>query len=162
MSIRRGVVSGLVVAIVLLLGSAGRAQEISAEAWEELRELQGEILEGRKAIVEENLALTTVEAKSFWPVYQDYRNAREALAKRSAKLIEAYAEHYDSMDDGKAEALLAEWLDIERDETALREGYAAKVATVLPARKTVRFFQIENKLDAITQLDVTLRIPLVE
>jgi hypothetical protein len=161
MSIRRGVVSGLVVATVLL-GSTGRAQEISADAWEELRELQGEILEDRKAIVEVNLALTPAEAKAFWPVYGDYRTAREALATRSANLIEAYAEHYDSMDDGKAEALLAEWLDIERDETALREGYAAKMGTVLPARKTVRFFQIENKLDAITQLDVTLRIPLVK
>jgi hypothetical protein len=161
MSIRRGVVLGLVVATVLF-GSTGRAQEISAEAWEELRELQGEILDDRKAIVAENLGLSADEARAFWPVYRDYRMAREALATRSAKLIEAYAEHYDSMDDSKAEALLAEWLDIERGETALREGYAAKVATVLPARKTVRFFQIENKLDAITQLDVTLRIPLVE
>ena len=161
MSIRRGVVSGLVVAAVLI-ASTGWTQEISAAAWEELRELQGEILEDRKAIVEENLALTPGEAKAFWPVYTDYRKAREALATRSANLIEAYAEQYDSMDDGKAEALLAEWLDIERDETALREGYAAKMGTVLPARKTVRFFQIENKLDAITQLDVTLRIPLVK
>jgi len=161
MSIRRGVVSGLVVATVLL-GSTGRAQELSAEAWEELRELQGEILEDRKAIVEENLALTAEEAKAFWPVYGDYRKAREVLGERSANLIEAYAEHYDSMDEGKAEALLAEWLAIERDETALREGYAAKVGTVLPARKTVRFFQIESKLDAIMRLDVTLRIPLVD
>jgi hypothetical protein len=161
MSMRGAGVAVLVVSL-LLLGGPGRAQEISAEAWEELRDLQAEILEDRKAIVEENLALTAEEAKAFWPVYEDYRKAREALATRSAKLIESYAEHYDSMDDGKAEALLAEWLEIERGETALREGYSAKVATVLPARKTVRFFQIENKLDVIMQLDVTLRIPLVE
>jgi hypothetical protein len=161
MSMRRVWAAGLV-ASLFLLGAPGRAQEISAEAWEELRELQGEILEDRKAIIEENLALSAEEEEAFWPVYQDYRKAREALAARSAKLIEAYAEHYDSMDDGKAEALLAEWLEIERGETALREGYSAKVNTVLPARKTVRFFQIENKLDAIMQLDVSLRIPLVE
>ena len=80
MSIRRGVVSGLVLATVLL-GSTGRAQELSAEAWEELRELQGEILEDRKAIVEENLALTAEEAKAFWPVYGDYRKAREVLGE---------------------------------------------------------------------------------
>ena len=150
------------VAGLFMLGSPGRTQEISAESWEELRELQREIVEDRKAIVEENLSLTADEAKAFWPVYQDYRKAREALAIRTAKLIEAYAEHYDSIDDGKAGALLAEWLEIERGETALREGYSAKVNTVLPARKTVRFFQIESKLDAIMQLDVTLRIPLVE
>jgi hypothetical protein len=66
------------------------------------------------------------------------------------------------MNDDKAKALLTEWLDIERDETTLRDGYAAKVGMVLPPRKTLRFFQIENKLDAIMALDVTLRIPLVE
>lgn len=161
MSIKRGVVSGLVVATVLI-ASTGRTQEISTAAWEELRELQGEILEDRKAIVEENLALTSAEAKGFWPVYEEYRGAREALSERSAKLIETYAEHYETMNDDKAKALLTEWLDIERDETTLRDAYAAKVGMVLPPRKTLRFFQIENKLDAIMALDVTLRIPLVE
>jgi hypothetical protein len=161
MSIKRGVVSGLVVATVLV-ASTGRTQEISTGAWEELRELQGEIPEDRKAIVEENLALTSAEAKAFWPVYEEYRGAREALSERSATLIEAYAEHYETMNDDKAKALLTEWLDIERDETTLRDGYAAKVGMVLPPRKTLRFFQIENKLDAIMALDVTLRIPLVE
>jgi hypothetical protein len=84
MSIKRGVVSGLVVATVLV-ASTGRTQEISTGAWEELRELQGEIPEDRKAIVEENLALTSAEAKAFWPVYEEYRGAREALSDRGVR-----------------------------------------------------------------------------
>jgi uncharacterized protein (UPF0216 family) len=84
------------------------------------------------------------------------------LQGRTEKLVEAYAEHVDSMDEAKAEALMKEWLAIEADSVALRKRYARKVRRVLPAQKTVRFFQIENKLDALMTLDLTLRIPLVE
>ena len=161
MSMRRSAVLAPVVA-VFLLGSVGQAQEISVEAWEELRELQAEIVEERDAIVKENLSLTDAEKEKFLPLYEEYRTAVTGLRGRTEKLVEAYAEHVDSMDEAKAEALMKEWLAIEADSVALRKRYARKVRRVLPAQKTVRFFQIENKLDALMTLDLTLRIPLVE
>ena len=85
-----------------------------------------------------------------------------ALHERTANLVEAYAEHYLTMDEAKAEALMKEWMAIETEAAALQKKYVPKVRGVLPAKKTVRFFQIENKLDAIMDLDLTLRIPLVE
>ena len=44
MSMRRSLVAGLVVAL-FLPGTASQAQEMSVEAWEELRGLQAEIRE---------------------------------------------------------------------------------------------------------------------
>ena len=161
MSIRRGIVSGLTVAAFLTAGSA-LAQEISVEAWEELRELQQEIVDDREDIVAANLDLTEGELEAFLPIYKEYRGASKALHKRTADLIEAYAEHYLTMNEQKAEALMEEWIAIESEELALRKKYAAKTRAVLSAMKTVRFFQIENKLDALMDLDLTLRIPLVE
>ena len=161
MSIRARVVSGAVVAAFLMAGS-GVAQEISAEAWGELRDLQGEIVEGRDAIVKENLALTDAEREKFLPLYEEYRAAVGGLQARTEKLVESYAENFDTMDEAKAEALMKEWLAIDSDAVTLRKQYAKKVRRVLPAQKTVRFFQIENKLDAIMALDLTLRIPRVE
>ena len=161
MSIRNGVVSCLVLTACLVAGVAG-AQEISVEAWEELRELQGKILEGRDAIVKANLPLTDTEGKAFWPVYEKYRAAADAIHERQAKLVEAYAANFEAMSEPKAEAFLKEWLAIDRADLEMREDYARKVRKVLPARKAIRFFQVESKLDAIMRLDETLRIPLVE
>ncbi len=53
MSMRRSLVAGLVVAL-FLPGAASQAQEMTVEAWAELRGLQAEIREDRKAIVEAN------------------------------------------------------------------------------------------------------------
>jgi hypothetical protein len=161
MSTRRCVVLAPVVA-VLLLGGVGRAQEMSAETWEELRALRNEIAEGRDAIVKANLSLTESEARDFWPVYEEYRAAANEIQERTGKLVEAYAANVEVMTDAKAEAFFGEWLAIDRAELELREAYAEMVRQVLPATKAVRFFQVESKLDALMRVDATMRIPLVE
>jgi hypothetical protein len=161
MTMRRFAVLAPVVA-VFLLTSVGQAQEISVEAWDELRELQEEILEGRDEVVKANLTLTEAEAKAFWPVYEKYRAAADEIQERTGKLVEAYAANVDQMNDTKAGAFFQEWLAIDRAELELRETYAKKVRKVLPERKAIRFFQVESKLNALMDLDATLRIPLVE
>ena len=134
MSMRRVVVLVPIVA-AFLLGGVGQAQEISVEAWEELRELQKEIVEGRDAIVKANLSLTEDEAKAFWPVYEDYRAAADEVQARTGKLIEAYAANVDEMNDTKAEAFFQEWLAVDRAELEMREAYATWVVDLLATEK---------------------------
>ncbi len=161
MSMSRGLVAAATMAL-FLPGGASQGQEMTVEAWEELRGLQSEIREDRKAIVEANLPLTASETKAFWPVYAEYREAADAVADRMAGLIEAYAANVDQMNDVKADAFFQEWLSIEREDLETHEKFAGKVRKVLPGRKAIRFFQIESKLDAIMRLDITMRVPLVE
>jgi tRNA(Ile)-lysidine synthase TilS/MesJ len=148
--------------MTLLVAVSAPGQEMSAEAWDELRGLQAQVLEGRDDVVKANLMLTEAEAKAFWPVYEEYRAAANQVQERTAKLVEAYAANVEDMNDTKAAAFFEEWLAVDRQELKMRETYATKVRAVLPARKAVRFFQIENKLDAIMRLDAAMRIPLVE
>ena len=54
-----------------------------------------------------------------------------------------------------------EWQSIERDRSALRDKYVPRVRKVLPAQKAARYFQIENKMDAIVNLGLAADIPLV-
>ena len=108
-----------------------------------------------------NLPLTDGEARAFWPIYKEYRGEVETVADRVAKLIVAYASNFETMDDTKADAFLKESVDIEREKLAVRERYVPKVRAVLPARKAARFFQIENKLDAIVNVSLAQQIPLV-
>lgn len=161
MSMRRSVIVTAAVALLTTAGSS-QAQEVSVEAWEELREVQAEIRDGRDAIVKENLPLTGEEAKAFWPVYMEYRKGADKVAERTSGLIEAYAANVDQMSEPKADAFFQEWLAIEREALQLREEYAKKVRAVLPGKKAIRFFQVESKLDALMDLDITMRVPLVE
>jgi hypothetical protein len=65
------------------------------------------------------------------------------------------------MSDEKAEQLTREGLDYQADLVKLREHYYKKFKKAVPAAKVARFYQIENKLDAITNFQLARQIPLV-
>ena len=77
-----------------------------------------------------------------------------------ASLIAAYAANFETMTDAKADAFFKDLLAIDRDRLTVRED-VPKVRAVLPAQKAARFFQIENKLDAIVNVVLASEIPLV-
>lgn len=131
------------------------------DQWTMVQQLQADLKADRQAVVAANLPLTEGEAKIFWPVYKEYRGEVEKLGDRVAKLVVAYAANYQTMNDTKAEAFFKEQLSIDRDRLALREKYVPKVRSVLPMLKAARFFQIENKIDAIVNLTLASEIPLV-
>jgi hypothetical protein len=148
-------------AAVILALSPGRALAQTADQWTQLQQLQADLKADRQAVVAANLPMTDGEAKAFWPVYKEYRGGVEKLGERIAGLISAYAANYTTMNDTKAEAFFTEMLAIDRDRLTLREKYMPRVRAVLPATKAARFFQIENKLDAIVNLSIASEIPLV-
>lgn len=131
------------------------------DTWTAIQQLQSEIKADRLLVVSTNLPLTDAESKAFWPIYKEYRTEVEKLGDRTAKLITAYAANIDAMNDTKAEAFFNEQLAIDRDRLALKEKYVPRVRKVLPAAKAARFFQIENKLDAVVNVSLASEIPLV-
>jgi hypothetical protein len=49
---------------------------------------------------------------------------------------------------------------IERDSAALRQKYTTKIAKVLPARKALRFAQLETRIQNLVARDLYSLIPL--
>ena len=116
----------------------------------------------RQSIVATNLPLTAAQAQAFWPLYREYKTAAAAVDDRMAALILDYAEHYETMTDEKAAAMLTSWLKIQQDETKLRAAWASRFGKVLPPKLVVRFYQIENKLDTLVMLNMVDGIPLMK
>lgn len=114
----------------------------------------------RQAIVTSAMDLTEAESQTFWPVYRDYRTDMARVDDRLVNLIIDYAGNYDSLSDEMAGKLLTDYLDIERARLDVKSQYAPRFQSVLPARKVVRFFQIDNKLDKKIQAELAADIPL--
>ena len=108
------------------------------------------------------MELTTEEAKGFWPVYDGYWKEENKLIGRTVNLITFYADNWGSVTDEKAEAMLKEWFSIEQAELNLKKKYLGKFKRVLPEKKVMRYFQVENKLDAIINLELARGIPLAQ
>ena len=151
--------TGFAFLAVLVMPNAARAQTV--DPWTALQQVQVDLKADRQAVVAANLPLTEGEARAFWPVYKDYRGEIEKIGQRVASLIAAYAANFETMTDAKADAFFKDLLAIDRDRLTVREKYVPKVRAVLPAQKAARFFQIENKLDAIVNVVLASEIPLV-
>jgi hypothetical protein len=116
----------------------------------------------KKLLVAENMQLTEAEAKAFWPVYDQYQDELFLLRSRTAKLITDYADAYDKMTNDPAKKLLDELMIIEGLGPKLRQAYLPKFRKVLPETKVVRYYQIENKIQAALFYEIAANIPLMK
>ncbi len=145
--------------ILALSPAPGRAREASDPGLEILRDT---IRANKKALVAANLRLTDDEAKQFWPVYDRYQSELTGVNDRLVKVIEDYAANFRDLSDEKAMKLVGEYLSVEEDRAKVRRSYLSEIAKTLPGRKVARFYQIENKMDAILRYDLAKGIPVIE
>jgi hypothetical protein len=116
----------------------------------------------KKLLVAGVMELTESEAKGFWPVYESYQNGLKKLGDRSITLIDDFARNYQMMSEDAAKKLVDDYMDIEKDRTALRRDYLPKFRKVLPERKVLRYYQLENKLQAVVNHEIAAEIPLAD
>jgi len=115
----------------------------------------------RKLIISEGLALSAGESNAFWPVYDKYMAEMKAAGDLRVKVITDYAANYDNLSDDTARQLIADSLRYQEKVLKIRKSYLRKFRNVLPEAKLARFYQLENKLDAITNFALARQIPLV-
>jgi hypothetical protein len=125
--------------------------------------LRDKIRADKKLVVASNMELTESEAKSFWPVYEQYQKDLQKINQRMANLLDSYADDFrkKSLTDDKAKKLIDEATAIDQAEANLKSTYAPKLSKVLPVRKVVRYLQIENKIRAVVKYDIASGVPLV-
>jgi hypothetical protein len=136
--------------------SAGEADEASMDI------LLDTVRSNKKALVDVNLTLTDDEARAFWPVYERYQADLNTVQERLLGVIEDYKANFGSMSHEKAQELVATYLDVEKARAEVRSRYLKPVSEVLPGRKVMRFYQIENKIEAVLRYQIAAEIPVVE
>ena len=114
----------------------------------------------RQAIVTSVMDLTPKESEAFWPLYRDYRVEMAKVGDRISKLLVQYSEQYDGLTDAQASQILKDWISVEKARTGVKDKYVSRFKKILPARKVMRFFQADNKLDAVINAQLASVVPL--
>ena len=114
----------------------------------------------RQAIVTAVMDLAPKEAETFWPLYREYRTEMAKVGDRVSKLLVDYTGQYDTLTDEQANQIMKEWISIEKAKTGVKDKYVARFKKILPARKAMRFFQADNKLDAVLNAQLASIVPL--
>jgi hypothetical protein len=149
--------------MLIMLGFAtpGMAQDKPADNMQILRD---KIKADKKLVVATNMELTESEAKTFWPIYDEYQKDLQKINRRIVNLLDSYTPDAlaKTLTDDKAKKLINEALAIEQAEANLKSTYAPKLSKVLPVKKVARYLQIENKIRAVVKYDLAQGVPLVQ
>lgn len=142
--------------------AAATAQPTDQEVMQAAQEARAIIAADRKEVVKAALALTEKEAAAFWPLYDRYMADLGKARDLRVKLILDFANSYDSMTDATAGKLIDDALKYNQQALDVRKKYVNEARKVLPATKAARFYQVENKLDAIGDFVLAEEIPLMK
>ena len=114
----------------------------------------------RKATVGANMNLTPDEASKFWPVYDAYEGSMDRIEDRHVRELKDFAAKYDSLTDADAAKKLDEVMAIAQARLDVQKNFIPKFRDAIPQVKVTRFFQIDNKIQALIQCDIAQLVPL--
>jgi hypothetical protein len=148
---------------VLAFAVVGLSVPVHAEGEktdEGIQLLREQIKTEREAVVKANLTLTSQQKEDFWPLYQEYHEKRDKLMDRRVAILTDFGESRVGITTEKAEQILKEAIDLEKDIVKLKGKYRSKFVKVLLPRSALRYYQIENKIDTMIDHDIAMIVPL--
>ena len=159
------------VAVILLSASFAAAQtaakapadpaKVRAEIEKAVEALRTDARAGKADILGKTMQLDSAQAAAFWPLYKQYEAEAKLLGDERLGIIQDLAEHFDSLDDVKAKALLDRQMALEDKKLALTKKYKDEMLKVLPAKTVARFLQVDSRLNKLIDLTIASEIPLV-
>ena len=123
--------------------------------------LRRDLRADKKQLIALNLSLTETEATKFWPVYDQYAAEMAKYNDEFYTLIKNYAANQKTLTDAEAASMIKRWADLQVQLSQTRQKYIPVVEKVIPARKAALFFQIDRRIYAVMDLQVSSKLPLL-
>ena len=114
----------------------------------------------KKAIVLSNMHLSGDVKEKFGKLYDEYQVKLMKHRIQELTLIANYAKSINNLNDDNANKLIVEWATVEDAELVLKKNYMSKFKAVMPSADVIRYFQIENRLQLLREVQTSSAIPL--
>ena len=114
----------------------------------------------RKATVGANMNLSPDEAAKFWAVYDGYEAAMDKVEDRHVRELKEFAKNYNNLTDQAAKKKLDEVIAIQQARLDVQKQFIPQFRAAVSQIKVTRFYQIDNKIQALIQCDVAQLVPL--
>jgi hypothetical protein len=160
--------------LVLLAQEKPEAQKMSGQAAvtpitdtekkniEEYIELMRENVRQEKAqLLGAVMHLNADQAAKFRPIYDEYNSELTKLNDLRATNIKTYAREYSQLTDEKANQLISEAFNHQKQRTKLLARYYDWVKQTLGAITAAQFVQVEHQLLLIIDTQIASSLPIV-
>lgn len=143
--------------------SPGRGAVYEDKQWdpdEDIQLLKTNLRSQKKQIVAANMDLTDAEAEKFWPVYDRYATDLSKVYDTKIARFQEYLESNQTMSGDQAESHLRRRAAVEEDVMQVRLKYLPEFRKALTGRETALFYQIDWRLDLLTNLQL-IQAPMI-
>jgi hypothetical protein len=129
---------------------------------DEITFLRRDIQTERIQIITDNMKFTEAQSTSFWPVYREYAHAQQVAGDQRVAWIKDYAANYDTLTAAQAHSYLLRALKYEDDVSAIRRAYVPKFTKSIGEKATAKFYQVDNQLTLLVNLQLAAELPLAK
>ena len=93
--------------------------------------------------------------------YQKYSKELQGINDEKFEMIHSYAQNWRSMSNDDALIFMRRWLEIDEKVTQLRSKYLLLVRDALPGKKAATFFQLDERISMMINLEIASQLPLL-
>jgi hypothetical protein len=152
------------IAVALLLATLPAFAQEGADIGAKIRDTQALVAKEFRQILREEMMLSDAEAAEFWPLYERYSAEKRVVNEPYlAGLIEYVDRYYNGdLSDEHAARLMDTYFEVEQAKLKKRHEYVKKFGKNMGSIKVMRFFQLENKVQAEVNAALAMTIPLAD
>lgn len=146
----------IVLAVLMTVPAAAFAQEAYLEM------LRSDVRADKVALITGMMELTDEQAEVFWPIYREMESDVVKLTDERIALIKEYAENYDAMTDKAAKDIVNKAFVLREKRLALEKRYFAKFSKALDPITAAKFYQVNNEINQLIDIQVSAGLPFVK
>lgn len=124
--------------------------------------LKSDVQSNKIAIITEVMNFTDQQSEKFWPIYNEFSNELSKLSDKRVANIKDFAANYDSLTADKANELIENSFEYQKDRLDLNEDYYGTFAEALGPIVAAKFMQLEHQIQLIIDLSINSNLPLAK
>lgn len=108
------------------------------------------------------LQLTPEDAAKFWPIYEQYSAEMNKLNASAAASTDDYVKNFAQLSDQQADDTVRRAGEFHAQREALLAKYYGLVKQAVGAATAARFFEIENQILLLIELQINSNLPVAD
>jgi hypothetical protein len=128
---------------------------------EELQLMRHDLRRQKQKLIAENLPMNESEAVKFWAVYQKYSDELKDINDEKFAMLHSYSQNWRLMSNDDALIFTRRWLEVDEKAIQLRSKYLLLVKDTLPGKKAATFFQLDERISMMINLEFASQLPLL-
>jgi len=150
--------------LLLAVASLSAFAQEGESLGEKIRQTQALVQSEFRQVLREEMLFTDEESAAFWPLYERYSAEKRVITEKYLAGLIEYVDRYYAGDltDEHASRLMNVYFDVQLGILDKRRGYVDRFGKFLTPIKVMRFYQLENKVQAEINAAMALAIPLAD